>query len=242
MRKLTNKIVNNFYIIPLFILLVVILSQIKGINLDSNKTICPKSDPLILWDGDPIADYIDLMDSQASETIIIPDYCTLPLPQVEGLKKTFMDYRKITREGSEQLKLQARAYTDHQGFRKVDDYYLVAMGTFYVENIGDRFEIEIGGKKFIKVMAGDVKADQHTDSKNQYHSIDKSVIEFIVDTRIVDKKIIETGDCSHIIGHGAVTRIERGGQRTFTGAKSSQSQERKREWRESSGRIKANIN
>ncbi|MFA5448851.1 MAG: hypothetical protein WC292_00195 [Clostridia bacterium] len=50
-------------------------------------------------------------------------------------KKTYMDYRSITRLGSRQLELQQRAWTDSQGFRKIDDYYMVAMGTFYGEVI-----------------------------------------------------------------------------------------------------------
>lgn len=133
----------------------------------------------------------------------------MDLPEVSGAKKTYMDFRKITRSGSDQLLLQAHAYTDNQGFRKVGDYYLVALGTFYVKEIGDTFEVSFSDGHSIKVMAGDVKADCHTDKTNRYHLSDGSVIEFIIDKKAMDEKVIRTGDCSWLIGHGAVTEIRR---------------------------------
>ena len=117
-------------------------------------------------------------------------------------KKTYMDYRKITRIGSRQLELQQRAWTDSQGFRKIDDYYMVAMGTFYGEVIGDKYIITLPNGKEIKAILGDIKADKHTDENNQYHLLDGSIVEFIIDKEAIDEKVKRTGDCSHIIGFG----------------------------------------
>jgi len=120
-------------------------------------------------------------------------------------KKTYMDYRAITRLGSRQLDLQSKAWTDWQGFRRVDEYYMVALGTYYVKEIGDRFIVTIArSEKPIKVIAGDIKADEHTDSQNRFHTKDGSEIEFIIDKNIINKKVLRTGDCSYVIGQGQI--------------------------------------
>lgn len=134
---------------------------------------------------------------------------SMDLPNVSGEKKTFMDFRSITRAGSAQLALQERAYTDSQGFRRVADYYMVALGTYYVESIGDTYIITFADGSEIRAIVGDVKDDRHTDSNNQYHLKDGSIVEFIIDKKIMSYKVLQSGDCSWVIGHGAVTGIRR---------------------------------
>ena len=135
---------------------------------------------------------------------------SLPLPSVDGSKKTFMYFLKITREGSEQLKLQAKAWTDSEGFRRIGKYYLVAMATFYAKQIGDTFQVEFADGTIIDVMIGDVKWDDHTDSKNQYHLSDGSIIEFIIDITMFPQDVLENGDMSLYRGQGAVVGIYTG--------------------------------
>lgn len=134
---------------------------------------------------------------------------SLALPSVSGEKKTYMDFRSITRAGSDQLALQERAYTDSQGFRRVADYYMVALGTYYAQEIGQTYIIAFEDGSEIRAIVGDVKADEHTDRNNQYHLRDGSIVEFIIDKKIMDEQVIKTGDCSWLIGHGAVTGIRR---------------------------------
>jgi ribonucleoside-triphosphate reductase len=101
-----------------------------------------------------------------------------------------MDYRYITDTTSDQWELSQIAYTDEYGLRKVNDYYCVAMGSYYSENVGDKFEITLeNGNKF-NVIIGDLKQDCHTDATNQYTPVydnngnfyGANVIEFIVVT------------------------------------------------------------
>ena len=134
---------------------------------------------------------------------------SLPLPEVGGEKKTYMDFRSITRAGSAQLALQERAYTDNEGFRRINDFYMVALGTYYAQEIGQTYIIAFEDGSEIRAIVGDVKADEHTDSMNQYHLRDGSIVEFIIDKKIMSYKVIQTGDCSWLIGHGAVTGIRR---------------------------------
>ncbi len=91
---------------------------------------------------------------------------------------------------SPQYKLNKLCKTDKEGFRRLDEAYLVAMGTYYGDrdNIGDMYYITFkrhNGKKItIKAVLGDVKSDTETDSLHQYHaSGDKSVVEFIMGSR-----------------------------------------------------------
>ena len=59
-------------------------------------------------------------------------------------------------------------------------------------------------------MVGDFKADRHTDSLHQYTPMDpqdgsavrKCVVEFVVDTYILDKTAKKMGDISYIEGFG----------------------------------------
>jgi hypothetical protein len=67
-------------------------------------------------------------------------------------------------------------------------------------------------------VVGDFKADRHTDSLHQYTPMDpqdgsavrKCVVEFVVDTRMLDKTARRMGDISYIEGFsGNIQEIER---------------------------------
>ena len=95
----------------------------------------------------------------------------------------YMGYTTITSRGSKQYKLQQIAYTDIYGIRCVQQYYLVAMGTYYGK-VGDTFKIHTASGGWYMVMMGDVKSDVHTDTSNRV-SGDGSIIEFIVDRKVI---------------------------------------------------------
>lgn len=95
-------------------------------------------------------------------------------------KKTWMPYTAITSQSSKQWHLRKLSYSDENGFRRFNEYYLVAMGTFYAKYIGQTFEITFEDGQTIKVMIGDVKSNAHTDATGCYAQ-DGSVLEFIVD-------------------------------------------------------------
>lgn len=68
-------------------------------------------------------------------------------------------------------------------YRKYNGSYLVALGTYYSKNMGDKFILEFiqpdGTIKKIDAVIGDQKADIHTDPKHQFQKYDHSVVEFI---------------------------------------------------------------
>ena len=98
--------------------------------------------------------------------------------------QTFMCYTAVTAEGSAQYKLLNSSGAKDVGiYRKVNGRYAVALGSFYGSEMGTCYLIEFrqpdGSTKRIPAILGDQKADQHTDAKHQYHTVDKSVVEFI---------------------------------------------------------------
>jgi len=115
-------------------------------------------------------------------------------------KKTYMDYRKITDTSSEQYKLQQNkdCYTTDTGFRKVNEYYCIAVGTHYSNNIGDKLIIHMENGESFKAIVADIKDDKHTDETNRQHRKDGSVIEFVVDTRKLPELVRKMGDISYM--------------------------------------------
>lgn len=149
-----------------------------------------------------------LNEIEVYKEIAVTELEGIEVPDIDSSKKTYMDYRKITRQGSKQLKLQELSYTNNQGIREHQGKLMVAMGTYY-GTVGDEFKVTLETGEELEVIIGDVKADEHTDSKNQHHAIDKSVIEFIIDSRVIDELVLRSGDCSYLVGFGKVVKIER---------------------------------
>lgn len=134
------------------------------------------------------------------------------IPNMDTSFKSYMSYKCITNKKSEQYKLQTKAWTDDDGLRRFGDAYLVAMGTYYSDHCGKKFEVTFDTNETIIVMVGDIKNDKHTDSKNQYSPvyneygelISANVLEFIVDTSELNKKAKRLGsveNCANLKGN-----------------------------------------
>jgi hypothetical protein len=124
----------------------------------------------------------------------------LNVPNIDTTFKGFMDYRKITDDTTIQWEIQQSAYTDEYGLRKYNNDYCVALGSYYIENIGDRFEVTLDNGNVFTVIAADIKNDEHTDENNQYVPINYNmgnVIEFIVDDNIIHNGVWDLGDVSY---------------------------------------------
>lgn len=128
---------------------------------------------------------------------------------VDGSFKTYMDYRAITNKRSWQWGLQTRAYTNNEGFRMIDDKYLVALGTYYSNGYGEEFIITLNNGKQLNVMVGDIKANRHTDSTNRYIVRNGNIVEFIVDTNMLNNMSRRMGNVSYSGLHGGITKIEK---------------------------------
>ena len=147
----------------------------------------------------------------------VPEYHTailtdLDVPAGDTAFKSYMSYKAITNKRSAQYMLQQDCWTDKNGLRRYDDKYVIALGSFYTESIGEEFKITLDTGKTFRAVVGDFKADRHTDRMNQYTPMDgrKCVIEFVVDTPSLDTTAKKMGDISYIRGFdGNIQKIER---------------------------------
>jgi len=124
--------------------------------------------------------------------------------------KTWMDWRTITSRNSRQWQLQQIAYTCEDGFRRIDGMYMIALGSYYLHHgVGDVFEITLSGGLTFRAVVGDVKSDLHTDPTNRFQRYDGSVIEFIIDRRVIDREVLRMGNVSSTGFNGRIVSIVR---------------------------------
>lgn len=128
----------------------------------------------------------------------------MEVPKGDTAFKSYMSYRAITNTDSSQYKLQKRCWTDANGLRRYKTYYVVALGSYYADHIGQTFRVTTSEGNEFECIVGDFKADRDTDGKNQYTPMEgrKCVVEFVVDTYILDKTAKKMGDISYIEGFG----------------------------------------
>lgn len=139
-------------------------------------------------------------------------YEAMNVPEGDTAFKSYMSYKAITNKESAQYKLQRKCWTDGNGLRRYKTYYVVALGSYYADSIGDTFRITTDDGNTFDCVVGDFKADCHTDKLNQYTPMDgrKCVVEFVVDMQILDKTARRMGDISYIEGFsGNVESIEK---------------------------------
>lgn len=137
---------------------------------------------------------------------VLPALQSMEVPSVDTSVKTYMSYRTITSKSSMQYKLQKQAHTNQYGFREINGMYLVALGTYYTDHAGSMFRVTLKNGTTFDVIAGDVKADKDTDSKNQHRS--GNVIEFIVDTKKLSQMARIMGDVSYTPDAGLTGPIQ----------------------------------
>ncbi len=149
---------------------------------------------------------------------------TVTPPPNSGKFKSFMDYRAITNRASRQYELlhSSNIITNEQGLRcyQLDDqvYPLVAVGSGVTTQVGQRLDISIQANNqpeyVLQAVVGDLKADKDTDSTHTYHVVDKSMVEFLVDTprlRRAEPLVTKMGNLSYTADGqlaGAVTKID----------------------------------
>lgn len=128
--------------------------------------------------------------------ITSPKYTTYSIKNHSGLK-SYMSYKALTSKSSYQYRLQQKADTDNNGFRKVNKRYCVAVGTVFNAQIGQYLDVELENGEIIKCIVGDIKADKDTDKSNTFTK-NGCCLEFIVDTKHLDKTCKVMGDCSNL--------------------------------------------
>lgn len=129
---------------------------------------------------------------------------TVPLPTLPTNIKNYTDYRHYNLWYTPHYRLQQVAYTDENGLRRFNDDYIVALGKFYSESIGDRFKVTLDTGREFTVIFGDGKAPIDCDENNMYTPCRNydgercaNVLEFIIDSGVMAKEVYAYGsiDC-----------------------------------------------
>lgn len=126
-----------------------------------------------------------------------------------------MPYTAITDDTSDQWQLQKQAHTDNAGFRRMNNDYMVAMGSYYADACGDRLKITLDSQKTFTVIVGEFKDDSQTDPDRMYHpmicegeEVAANVLEFIVDTDVMDEGVLLSGTICSLGFEGEIIKIE----------------------------------
>ncbi|MDR0947100.1 MAG: hypothetical protein LBM87_05085 [Ruminococcus sp.] len=164
----------------------------------------------------PVIHKIYTPPPEINEPESIPPGIALEIPELESDFKAFMSYKAITDKTAPQWEYRLNAYTDEHGLRRIEEDYLVAMGTYYASSVGERFRITLETGSIFTVMTGDIKDDAHTDPEKMYTPAKQdgkpcaNVLEFIVDTDKLADEVLTLGTVSfyeHLKGN--ITKIER---------------------------------
>lgn len=131
------------------------------------------------------------------EMLYDTEYTEYNLPENPNYRgfKSYEPYDLITVQ-SIQLYLQQEAVTDVNGFRLLDNRYLVAVGTFCNAPCGTYIDLILENGILIPCIVGDVKSDAHTDETNTYTVNTMCASEFIVDDTVCPA--VWTGDISTV--------------------------------------------
>lgn len=152
--------------------------------------------------------------SLASRSYVAPVYGAngeFLIPNVNSSQKTYMSYKAITNKASKQYQLQQDAVTDEFGFRRYNDLYMIALGTYYTGyECGKTFRITLDTGITFNAITGDVKSDAHTDKLHQHRN--GNIVEFIVDTNAIPETCSKMGDMSYADNNefaGKIAEIEK---------------------------------
>lgn len=157
---------------------------------------------------------------EAREPKMAIKYTSLGVPNINSSFKTWMSYRAVTSKNSPQYKfIHAWGWSDSDGFMRCSgerdlgveqDYYLIALGSYYGTTIGTKYRITLDTGKVLYGALADCKANKHTNSTNQYIPKNGNVVEFLVDTSKLNKDVKRMGSANvYMPLNGNIAKIER---------------------------------
>lgn len=118
------------------------------------------------------------------------------VPEYEGFK-SYMTYT-LFHKRSNQYALQQICTTDSDGFRKVDDYYVIALGSYFDVEVGQRVDLVLANNEIIHCVIGDMKDDKDTDAAHLFTVANNCMSEFIIDPKALNTTVKVRGDASYM--------------------------------------------
>ena len=130
------------------------------------------------------------------------------VPSINTNFKSYTNYTLLNKR-SIQWKLQEKAYTDENGLRKIDNYYLAAMGSYYSTTIGDTFRLTTDTGVVFDIILCDGKSDRHTDSRHMYTVSNNCMVEFYVDMSTLNPDVKRKGSVGILSQFsGSIDKVE----------------------------------
>ena len=147
-------------------------------------------------------------------------YTPLDVPTyINSSWKTWMPYTALSKTSPQRKYIETYGWTDSNGFLRcnaerdlgvTDDYYIVAMGTYYAKYVGMKFRITTNTGNIFYAAIGDFKANIHTNSTNQYGLNKKDIVEMIVNRPYLNSLVKQMGTANvYMPLNGSITKIER---------------------------------
>ena len=134
---------------------------------------------------------------KAAQNVKKINYVDMDTPSNNSFK-SYMDYRTLS-VYSEQGKMQAQSYTDGlTGIIIYDGRYCVAVGSGYTHTLGTYIDLIMENGSIIKCIVADAKSDEHTDTTTRRQNANGSIVEFIVDTKVIDGNVRLMGNFSYL--------------------------------------------
>ena len=126
------------------------------------------------------------------------------IPTIPTHVKFFTDYRAYNLWYTPHYRLQQKSWTDELGCRRYNDDYLVALGSYYSVDIGDRFQVTLDTGETFSVFVADGKWDADCDDRNMYTPcvdyngvMAGNLLEFIVDDILLSANVIRYGSLDY---------------------------------------------
>ncbi len=180
---------------------------------------------LFYWTGANFTNVNDAGSEIVAESKVEPKpkltvkYVPLGVPNINSSFKAYMDFRCVTNKNSPQYKfIKQWGWLDYDGFMRcdaekdlgiTDNYYLVALGSYYGTSIGTKYRITLDTGRAFYVVLADCKSNIHTNSTNQFGS-NNNIIEFLVDTKRLNSDVKYHGSANvYMPLNGSVSKIER---------------------------------
>lgn len=137
------------------------------------------------------------------------------VPNISSHIKYFTDYRCYNLQYTPHYRLQQVSWTDEQGLRRFNNDYIVALGSYYSTNIGDRFEVTLDTGMVFTIILGDGKWDADCDELCMYMPCfdyegnqAANLLEFIIDEDVLDAEVYDYGDLNCMENFkGSVTKM-----------------------------------
>lgn len=179
-------------------------SPLKNVNAENLLSICTNS-----TESYSIVSQEPELSTSSTElsTAFIP-FELLYVPEKGGTFKSWEDKNSITDKTSAQYALLQTSTVDGQGFMRLGESYLVAMGTYYGQYIGQNLTIMLSTGVTFDVVIGDVKDDKDT-IDGMVCKANNSMVEFIIDRSVMKHSDYSKGNLSHMGFEGYIISIAR---------------------------------